>query len=329
LRVVQPGLLTTVQDGGRHGWQQAGVRVGGALDALALRVANLLVGNAGGAAGLEATLRGPTLVAERDVLLALGGADLGATLDGAPVPPWKPFLARAGATLALGAATPGHPCRAYLAVAGGVDVPEVLGGRGTDLRGGFGGLEGRALRAGDVLPLGAASAVGARVAAELRAHGPVARWGAGREVHPAYGEEPTLRFLPGVEAAHFTEASHEALVSERFTVGPQSDRMGYRLQGPALQLRAPREAVSSPVAAGTVQVPPGGAPIVLLADRQTVGGYPRVAQVVTADLPLLAQLPPGAALRFREVSLVEAEGALLAQEAALRQLAEAVRSRGV
>lgn len=324
LKVLRQGLLTTVQDLGRRGWQHAGVSVGGAMDPLALRLANLLVGNDAEAAGLELTLVGPTLALEADVLLALGGADLGATLDGRPLPRWRAVAARKGSVLAFEGAREG--CRAYLALAGGVAVPEVLGGRGTDLRGHFGGLDGRPLREGDPLPLGEASPWARRVLAQLLAASePVARWGVQAAVLPTYADAPVLRVVPGPEHARFTAASREALVSARFLVSPQSDRMGARLEGPALALEAPLELVSSPVTEGTVQVPPDGAPVVLMADRQTTGGYPRIAQVITVDLPLLAQARPGTHVRFREVTVEHAQEALLERERALRTLAEALR----
>jgi antagonist of KipI len=326
LRVVRPGPQTTVQDLGRPGLQRVGVSVGGAMDTVALRVANLLVGNAEGAAGLEMTLLGPTLAFEEDALFALGGADLGATLDGRPLPCWRAVAARKGSELAFSGARTG--CRTYLALAGGLAVPEVLGGRGTDLKAGYGGLGGRALTAGDRLPLGeSAPSARGRLERLLGAPDPVERWGAWLGLLPPYADVPRVRILPGAEHAHFDEDSRWALVSARFEVTPRSNRMGYRLRGPPLALRAPLELISSPVTEGTVQVPPGGDPIVLMADRQTTGGYPRIAQVITVDLPLLAQLRPGAGLLFEEVSLARAQEALLARERELRVFAEAVRLR--
>jgi antagonist of KipI len=324
--VLRPGLLTTVQDRGRPGSQRHGVVVGGALDDFALRVANLLVGNATGAAGLEITLLGPTLRLAADHLLALGGADLNATLDGEPVPTWRAFAAAAGCTLVFRA--PGSGARACLAVAGGVDVPPVLGGRGTDLRAGFGGLDGRPLRAGDTIPVGVASPAAAALRLALLRRGRrVAAWGAGRGLLPLYSPEPVLRVLPGPEHDGFTAASRAALVEASFEVSSQSDRMGYRLSGPRLELADPLELVSSPVTAGTVQVPADGQPIVLMADRQTTGGYPRIAQVITVDLALLAQAPPGSPVRFRVVRLEEAQRLWLERERSLRMFAEAVRLR--
>ena len=330
--VLSAGLLTTVQDLGRAGHQREGVPVGGALDALALRVANLLVGNEPGAAGLELTLAGAVLRFEADTLLALAGADLGARLDDVALPPGRAGRAPAGATLTFERRRSG--CRAYLAVAGGIDVPPVLGSRSTFVRAALGGLDGRALRAGDVLPLGRPSPLAETIAAALRRQGGegvgVARWGVGRELQPTVAGSAHVRLLPGAHLAALTDAARQALFTAEFRVSPRSDRTGYRLDGPRLELAAALELLSEPVACGTVQLPPDGRPIVLLADRQTVGGYPRPGEVASVDLPLLAQLAPGDTLRFRACTLAEAQAALLAQERALARAraAVAVQVRG-
>lgn len=326
LRVARPGLLTTVQDRGRYGWQQHGVVVGGAIDAWALRVANLLAGNSADAAVLEATLIGPTLEFRHDHLFALAGADLGAALDGEPVQAFRPCAARAGSVLSF--AGPRAGCRAYLAIAGAIDVAPVLGSRSTDLRAAIGGVEGRALARGDVLPVGAASSWSrAWLEHLLSRERPCAEWGAGPSVQGRPSAAPVVRALRGLEYEFFTEESRRALFDCEFRVSARSDRMGYRLEGPRLALERPLELLSAPVVRGTLQVPPGGDPIVLMADGQTVGGYPRIAQVITVDLPILAQAAPGARVRFREVSLAEAQALYLSAERDLRQLAGAIRSR--
>lgn len=324
LRIEHPGLLTTVQDLGRPGHQHEGIPAGGAMDPVALRVANLLVGNDEGAAALEITVSGPRIVLDAPALIALGGAGLGATIDDVPVPAWRPVRVAPGATLAFRGA--GSGCRAYLAVAGGIDVPVVLGSRSTYLRAGIGGVEGRALRRGDVLSSGTPAALGARIAAaiaEPRSGASVAAWGAGPTLRPPYSVAPVVRLLPGAHADALTTASRRLLHDAELRVDPRSDRMGYRLAGATLELRAPLELLSEPVAFGTVQLPPGGQPIVLMADRQTTGGYPRIGEVATADLPLLAQLRPGDRLRFRPVSLAEAQALYLQRE---RDIAEARRA---
>ncbi len=294
LRVVRPGLLTTVQDLGRCGFRSAGVPSGGAMDPFALRVANLLVGNPEGAACLEITLAGPELEFGAQTRVALAGAEF----DGAPS--WRPLTVAAGGRLSLGACRQG--CRAYLAVAGGIDVPEVLGSRSTYLRGEFGGFAGRALREGDLLPLGEAGRPPGRP--------PSAQWRVSTSVLPAYSPEPQLRVIRGAQAPEFGGE----LWSSEFALTTQADRMGLRLAGPALERRRGAELLSSAVAPGTVQVPPDGQPILLMADAQTIGGYPQAAHLAGCDLPVAAQLRPGDRVRFREISLAEARALAAARE---------------
>jgi len=316
------------------------VPVGGAMDRFALRLANLLVGNAEGEAVLEVTLLGPLLELQADVLLSITGANLFATLDERPLPLDRAVHARAGARLAFN-----HPlagCRAYVAFAGGIDVPVVLGSRATYVRAGLGGLDGRALAIGDVLPLGKPGERSRRLAAGIPV-GRIAHWGPGPHPAARIGQNIEVRALRG---SHFDALQPEAArallapaagteaqpavptgappQSEWFVVSGESDRMGYRLEGPSLELAEPLELVSQPVAFGTVQLPPGGKPIVLMADRQTTGGYPRVLEVISADLPLLAQAPPGTHVRFREVSLDEARRLYLAREHELSRLTMAM-----
>jgi antagonist of KipI len=325
IHVLVPGQLTTVQDLGRPGWQRQGVAPGGALDAWALRLANLLVGNAEGAAGLELTLTGPTLRFLAEALVAVTGADFHVTVTGRRLPAWRPVRLAAGTELVLGAAQAG--CRAYLAVAGGIAVPRVLGGRGTHLAAGFGGLAGRALRAGDVLKNGPPSAWARRLAAALA--GPAAfaaaRWEISAGARPPGGAAPTVRVMRGPQWDWFGAAARERFLAERFTVTAHSDRMGLRLAaaGSGLAATAPGDRplpalLSEGVANGTIQVPPDGQPIVLLADRQPVGGYPKIAHVATADLSLLAQARPGDTLAFREITVAEAQDLWQAAE---RQIA--------
>lgn len=328
LRILRPGLLTTVQDLGRFGYQQAGIIVSGAMDALALRVGNLLVGNPETAAGLEITLLGPRIRFNADSLIALTGAHLSPTLHGQPVALNRAVWVAAGTELAFGPAEAG--CRTYLAVAGGVAVPMVLGSRSTYLRAGFGGQEGRALRAGDVLPVGEPSPVGARLKAQLARPG--AAWAAARftpapTLGPRPHYRPVLRTVRGPEYDQFSIESQRALWAEAFTISPQADRMGYRLQGPPLARLTDPELLSSAVTFGTVQVPNGGQPIVLGADHQTTGGYPRLAQVISVDWPALAQAVPGQALRFQEVSVREAHALYAARERAVARLARGMAQR--
>lgn len=318
LRITGAGLQTTIQDLGRPALQHAAIPGGGAMDRLACRAANLLVGNAENAAVLEATLMGPAIVFDSRTLFALAGADLNATLDGCPVPVWRPVVAAPGALLRF--AQPAVGCRAYIAVAGGVDVPLVFESRSTYLRGGFGGLDGRALRAGDRLSCGEPSLISRAIAASLGGEvSVVGRWSLGVTLRPRYGDDVTVRAVAGAHASLLDDASRSTLEEARFRVSSHSDRMGYRLEGKPLALREPTELLSEGVAFGTVQLPPGGTPIILMADRQTTGGYPRIAEVASVDLPLVAQLKPGDTLRFRVISLSDAQKLYLAQEAELAQ----------
>lgn len=306
--VERAGLMTTVQDTGRPGHQHEGVPAGGAMDDLALRLANLLVGNAAGDAALECTLEGPALRFAHRTRVAVTGADMAWHIDDRPLPSWRSAVVPAGSLLSAGTAHVG--CRAYVAVAGGVLVPPLLGSRATLPTVGIGGLEGRALRKGDVLDI---------IASE-RGRGWVRR-GVSRDVLPAYGG--AIRVVPGPDLDALDAPSRARLTGRPFRVSPRSDRMGVRLdvEGTPLSLRAPLEPLSAGVAMGTVQLPPGGAPIVLMADRQTTGGYPRLAEVATVDLPLVAQLRPGDEVRFTMIPLADAQALYVARERELRRLA--------
>jgi KipI family sensor histidine kinase inhibitor len=309
LEVLDGGLLTTVQDVGRVGYQRYGVPVAGAADPRALRAANLLVGNDPGSAGLECSVSGPRLVALRSIVAAVTGGDVGAVVERNDigrfeVPPWSSFLLRPGNVLRFEGRRSG--ARAYLAFSGGIDVPEVLGSRSTYLTAGFGGLEGRVLRSGDrlaLLPSGRPVCPGLKWPRE--------------NLHPS-GSETTIRLVLGPQDDYFTERGLATLVSSVFTVATASDRMGLRFEGPALEQRG-REFVSDGIMLGGIQVPPNGLPILMLADRATMGGYPKVATAALADLSLLAQLLPGDRVRFRIVSREEARSAYLAQAEAERR----------
>ncbi|HEY4307036.1 MAG TPA: biotin-dependent carboxyltransferase family protein [Gemmatimonadaceae bacterium] len=315
--IIGAGLQTTVQDLGRPAHQRAAIPAGGAMDRLAARAANLLIGNDEYAALLETTLIGPTIHFHEETLIGLTGGDLTASLDGHPLRSWRAMLVPADSVLRFGQPTTG--CRTYVAIAGGIDVPLVFGSRSTYLRANFGGLEGRALRAGDTLhTLPNASTNRAMAATIAASSSRIARWSLGATLRPHYSDRVEVRV---VEAAHTKRLSPDsrAKLSGPFRVSASSDRMGYRLEGTALELRAPIELMSEGVAFGTVQLPPGGAPIVLMADRQTTGGYPRIAEVASVDLPLIAQLKPGDSVAFRIISLAEAQRLYLVQEAELAQ----------
>jgi KipI family sensor histidine kinase inhibitor len=300
ISVVHPGLFTTIQDLGRWGHQSCGVPVAGAMDTAAARLANLLVGNPANAAVLEATLVGPELRLDAESTVAVTGADLGLTVNGAPVALHGAMTLRPGTVLRPGERRRG--ARAYVAVDGGFATTPVLGSRATHVASGLGG-DGRALRAGDVLPL---QPSGSRVVRRHTAWPPA----------PAGGAR--VRVLPGPQDEFFTPDAMATLQRTRFTITAQSDRMGYRLAGRARIERAvDSEMISDVTFRGGIQVPPSGDPILLMADHQTTGGYPQIATVITADLPLAAQLAPGDWVEFQLCTRAEALGALLAQEARL------------
>lgn len=298
VQVLVPGLLTTVQDLGRDGWRHLGVARAGALDPDAARLGNRLVGNDADAAVLELTLHGPTLRFDAPIRIALTGRSVAARFDGAALPMGRPLDLPAG-TLTLGAVRDG--ARAWLAIGGGFAMPRVLGSCSTDLRGGFGGHEGRALRAGDTLALGAAASPAIDAPR-------VPGWWA----DPDFDQhrDAPVRYLPSADPAA------AALARQSWQVSAASNRQGLRLRGAALTGER-AGGLSEPVAPGTLQLPPDGQPIVLLADAQTVGGYPRLGHVIAADLPRLAQLPPHATLRFQACTTAQAQAA--AAEARVRR----------
>jgi antagonist of KipI len=307
--VLSSGLLTTVQDEGRAGWRSSGVSSGGALDVHALRIANLLVGNETSAAGLETTLGGLRLQFGDTRVIAWCGGRFDVRIGDLPLAAGRPAIVRAGDVLSFE-----HPevgCRAWLAISGGIDVPEVLGSRSTDLRAGFGGLEGRALRNGDMLPLGSNPPRSEQWIRALEREG--AKWQAsGAWASPA-AREPKLRVMRGGEWLRFDPEVRTASLSVPYTVTPQADRMGVRLEGPPIPYDGP-ELLSEAVSAGAVQVPPSGQPIILLPDCQTIGGYPKLAHVITVDLPIAAQLRAGDQVRFELVRLAEAHDLLQQRE---------------
>ena len=305
IEVLEPGLLTTVQDMGRHGYQRYGVPVSGSMDQFALRAANLLVGNHAGAAGLEITLIGPRLRFLADTVIAVTGADLAPVLDGQPLPMWQAIDVYRGSTLAFTAIRDG--VRAYLSVTGGIDVPVVLGSRSTFTRAGIGGLDGRALAQGDALSTleGGTTDLG-------RNQGmPPTRV-------PVYGHSHKVRVVLGPQSDAFTPQGMETFLSAAYTVSPQSDRVGYRLDGPRIEHVAGADIVSDGIPFGAVQVVGDGTPIILMADRGSTGGYTKIAAVISADIPSLAQAAPGDTVAFQSVTVEEAHQAIREQEQLLK-----------
>jgi antagonist of KipI len=320
MRVIKPGLLTTVQDRGRWGFQSRGVSVAGPMDAYAHRLANALAGNADDTATLEVTSVGPDLEFDDERVIAVSGAAFEVAVDGRSVPPNRAFAVAPGSRLTFGRRLRGT--RAYVAVAGGIAVTPVFGSRATHVGSRMGGLDGRALAAGDRLPLGermrkqGPAEAGPHVPSDLRP--PIVR---GVRLQPDFRPVPDgharVRVLPGPQDDYFADDALRVLQASPYTIGQNSDRMGFRLEGARLRHSHGADIISDATPVGAVQVPASGLPILLMADRPTTGGYPKIATVIAADLGLAGQLGPGDTISFAVCSPGEALAALIAQERAL------------
>lgn len=299
IRVIEPGVFTTVQDLGREGFGPLGVSASGAADPISLRLGNRLVGNVEGAAALEMTIVGGAFEFLESGVVALTGADLGATLDNAPAPLWTAFEVRPGSLLRTGVTRSG--ARGYLCVRGGILVRPVLGSASTHIMTGLGGHEGRALQKRDVLTIGDTTlefrkrTVSRRLLERLLTRG-------------------TIRVTMGEQSDRFSESSHRALCENVYRVSEQSNRMGIRLEGTPLEEQGGGEMITEGVSLGAVQVPPGGLPIILFVEQQTTGGYPKIANVIAADLARLGQLRPRDEVRFECVTMEKARALLIEQE---------------
>lgn len=309
LAVESTGFLTTVQDLGRYGAADQGIPECGGMDRYAMQCANLLAAAPRTAAALEITLIGPVLVALASCVIAIAGGDLGAEIDGEPLPAWHSARLRPGQRIAFRRPRNSAGARAYLAVDGGVDVPLVLGSRSTCLAAGFGGLSGRPLQSGDIL--NAFPALMDHPDRTLT-----------EELIPRHAPMPTVRVIPGPERSAFTVATRRAFYAAPHTVSQSSNRTGYRLTGRPLAFRSGRSAdiLTEGVLFGTVQVTADGLPLLLMADHPTTGGYARIATVISADLPVVAQLAPGDQLKFAPVEPGQAEQLARNQEQTLRLL---------
>jgi biotin-dependent carboxylase-like uncharacterized protein len=306
IHVLRPGLLTTVQDLGRWGSQATGVPVAGPMDTFSHRLANLLVGNPEHAATLEITLIGPELEFGAPTTIAVCGADFDLTADGQSLTTGVSYAVAQGSRLHFGRRRAG--ARAYLAISGGIQTRPILGSRATHVVSAMGGLDGRALVAGDRVP----------ILPSISSNAP--RRATGLTL-PSSGRA-RIRVLPGAQAEWFESTALSTLANVSFRVSPRSNRMGYRLEGPPLLRRRTEEPISEPLAFGALQVPAAGEPILLMADRQTAGGYPKIAAVIAADLPLAGQLAPGDFIEFVWCSRQEAAAALIARERPLVRFAE-------
>jgi len=305
LAVLEPGLFTTIQDLGRPGYLRYGIPPSGPVDREAFVLSNRLVGNPDLAAGLECTLIGPRLEVRTACLVAVTGAEMPVVVNERQAPSWAAMRLKAGDTLKLGAARRG--VRAYLAVSGGIEVPPALGSRSTYVRGRLGGLEGRPLKKGDLLPIGHPegsldAAEGCRVRAEFI---------------PAYSEAPEVRIVLGPQADRFTPEGIAAFLEWPYEMLPQSDRMGARLRGPRIAHTQGHDIISDGIPLGGIQVVGDGQPIVLLVDRQSTGGYTKIATVCSFDIGRVGQVRPGERLRFRSVSVDQARAILRTDQARL------------
>lgn len=297
ISVLRPGLLMSVQDPGRHGHQHVGLCPGGAMDVVSLSIANALVGNPADAAAIEITVLGPDLEFARDTLVALAGGDFEAS-----IPANRPVLLSAGTRLSITRNLRG--ARAYLAVAGGIAVEPVLGSRSTYIPGRFGGLDGRVLKRGDRIPLldDSARLSQERFASLKHRRDHSVRWSVPPPTVP--DREPiVLHAIEGEHFGHFDAAMQRTFFDTVWKIGPESNRMGFRLMGATLSRSSTEEILSGPTTLGSVQVPANGVPIALMADHQTTGGYPRIAEIASADVPRLAQLGPGGTLHFARCGL--------------------------
>jgi antagonist of KipI len=304
LRVVKAGMLTTIQDRGRWGLQAHGVPVAGPMDPCSHRLANALAGNDVDAATLEVTLLGPELEFYDERVIAVAGAEFELTVDGRSVPPHAAFVVASGSCLRFGRRLRG--ARAYIAISGGVASRPVLGSRATHVISAMGGLDGRPLKAGDRVPLG--DPMRARRTMSAQPASPIFALPEGHA---------QIRVLAGPQDDHFTPDALGALQSAPYRISNTSDRMGFRLEGPSLTHTRGADIISDATPLGVLQVPASGQPILLMADRQTTGGYPKIATVIAADISLAGQLAPGDAISFSVCSPGEALAALIAQERAL------------
>ncbi|PXV53248.1 antagonist of KipI [Dyella jiangningensis] len=321
VEVIKPGLLSSLQDGGRSGYAHLGLGRAGVMDEPAWRLANALVGNDANEAALEITLAGPTLRLQRDAVVALTGGIIDARADGQPLPPWTTCFLPAGTPLRLGGMR--HGCRSYLAIRGGFAVAPVLGSRSTDLHARTGPLDGRALQAGDVIDTG-----NAEHAPWFRSRRTVQalRWGLDPQPWLDYARAP-LALLRGHHYDALDVPSQRALFTQRFAVSKDSNRTGCRMDGAPLQLSHPLELISEATLPGTLQLPPSGQPILLLAEAPVTGGYPRIGQLAVVDLPRIAQRRPGDAVCFETIAMDDALQRLRARNDALQQLIRRIAQR--
>lgn len=311
IKIVKAGMLTTIQDLGRYGLQRYGMTVSGAMDSYALRLGNALLENPDNEAAIECTVMGPTIYFEQGQLICLTGADLSPAVDGEPISMWRPVFIATGSLLSFG--RPRSGCRTYICFRGGLDIPELFGSKSTYGKGGLGGWQGRALQEHD------------RIAFRSRYDEPERRfrWSMDTALYPDLSTG-IIRVMGGPQLGQFEPTAVQRFFADVFTISNNSDRMGYRLTSSLLQRIEQQELLSTAVTFGSIQVPPDGNPIILMADHPTTGGYPVIAQVATIDLPLLAQKEPNNSIRFTRIELSEAQELLRQRQAQITKLKKAI-----
>ena len=313
LMIEKPGLLTTIQDLGRNGFKKDGIISSGAMDPIAHRVANHLVQNDESEPTIEITLYGPTIRFTGNAVIALSGGNLSPILNGKPIKMERPISIHNGDILTF--KQPKYGCRTYLAVHGGFKIKKVMGSYSTYLRAELGGFNGRALQKGDQLEL-------KRQDINLDINNQ--KWSSGMVNINPKGVR-IVRVVKGRHFDKFSKRSQDHFLEESFRVSAQSDRMGYRMEGTSLELAKPEEIISEAVTVGTIQVPANGQPIILMADSQTIGGYPKIAEVITVDIPVVAQAQPGDELQFKLVTIEEAQRRYQEQEEKMNVLRRGIK----
>lgn len=307
--VLKPGILSTIQDSGREGYERFGIVVSGAMDIFSLNLANILVGNDINDACIEITMLGPELKISKDTLIAITGGYLSPKLNGIRIENNRPIYIKKDSILSFGSAIKG--CRSYISFAGGFDITKVLGSRSTYIRGNIGGINGRALVKGDIINITERTSISNRIIESLLMYKEKddfieAGWFA-KSLINYNSDNQIIRVFKDQQYDLVERKSLYSFYKNSYVISQNSDRMGYRLLGDEIKFREKIEMISGEVSLGTIQIPPDGKPIILLADRQTAGGYPKLAHVIAADIPVLAQLKPGRSIKFKKVSIKEAE----------------------
>jgi biotin-dependent carboxylase-like uncharacterized protein len=316
IKILKSGLLTLIQDKGRNGYQQYGVPVSGVMDNFAYKVANVLVRNSEEEAVIEATLIGPGIEFIDEGVIAVTGGNLSPEINGKPMPMWKSVFVKPGDKLDFKTIKTG--CRCYIAFAGGIDVPAVMGSKSTYTRGSIGGYEGRALKVGDIINI----AEPKKPMNEL-----VGNW-MNQDIY-TYSNTVEVRVVSGPQEDAFTHEGIETFYSSEYTVTNECDRMGYRMSGSEIKHKNGGDIISDGITMGAIQVPGHGMPIIMMADRQTTGGYTKIANVITVDLPKVAQTKPGDKIIFKKVSMEEAHRLLREMEDKISSLKKQCESREI